>query len=220
MTIEQQEDLAPGASAAARAPALRRLLAGGTDGNSELTTATGALLLVLLAVLGVTIVAIHSLIDVHLFLGMLLLGPVALKLSSVGYRFTRYYTGDAAYRAKGPPEMVMRVLGPFVVISTLAVFASGVVLLAAGPASRSPWNPIHKYSFMIWLAIWWGHVILHLPDLPKLWNARKHERERPWDDLGSGRGGRVLSLAGATVLGIVLAIVTIPLYSAWSSALH
>jgi hypothetical protein len=213
VALEQDEELAGEVSAVAPAPLLRRLFAGGTEGNSQLTTATGALLLVLLLVYSITIVA-------NLFIGMLLLGPVALKLSSVGYRFTRYYTGNARYVAKGAPEMVMRVLGPFVVISTVAVFASGVVLLLAGPGSRSPWNPIHKYSFMLWLAIWWGHVILHLPDLPKLLRARASQRERPWDDYGSGRGGRALSLAGALVGGLVLAIVTIPLYSAWSSALH
>jgi hypothetical protein len=220
VALEQEEELAGEVSAVAPAPLVRRLLAGGTEGNSQLTTATGALLLSLLLVYSITILAIHSLINEHLFIGMLLLGPVALKLSSVGYRFTRYYTGNARYVAKGPPEMVMRVLGPFVVISTVAVFTSGVVLLIAGPGSRSPWNPIHKYSFLLWLAIWWGHVILHLPDLPKLLSARARQRERPWDDYGSGRGGRTLSLAGALVGGLVLAIVTIPLYSAWSSALH
>jgi hypothetical protein len=73
---------------------------------------------------------------------------------------------------------------------------------------------IHKYSFMVWLAVWWGHVVVHLPDLPKLW-ARGRER-RPWDDGGSGRGARALSLAGALVLGAVLAIVCIPLFAAWS----
>jgi len=63
-----------------------RLLGGGVDGNEWLTTATGV---VLLAVLGVTIVRIGQLIWLHLFLGLLLLGPVALKLGSAGYRFIR-----------------------------------------------------------------------------------------------------------------------------------
>jgi hypothetical protein len=213
---ETQEELAP--AAGVPGSLWQRLTAGGTDGNSALTTATGALLLVLLALLGITVLAVHSLIDEHLFLGMLLLGPVALKLGSVGYRFTLYYTGNERYRRKGPPEMVMRVLAPFVVVSTLAVFLSGVVLLLAGPSSRTPWNAIHKGAFYVWLAVWWGHVILHLPDLPRLWSART--RERAWDDYGSGRGGRAVSLAGALLLGVVLAVVTIPLYGAWSGALH
>jgi hypothetical protein len=195
---------------------LERLLSGGTQGNSLLTAATGVLLLVLLAALGVTVLAVHSLIDAHLFVGMLLIGPLALKLGSVGYRITLYWRGNARYVERGAPELVMRALAPFVVLSTLIVFASGVVLLLAGPSSRSPWNPIHKYSFLVWLAVWWGHVIVHLPDLPKLLKEWGRRREGPWSDRSSGRGGRALSLAAALVLGVVLAIICIPLFSAWS----
>jgi hypothetical protein len=217
---EPSEALAAGLKSDPRPQALRHLLAGGTEGNSLLTAATGALLLILLAALGVTIVAVHSLIDEHLFLGMLLVGPLALKLGSVGYRLTLFYAGNARYVARGAPEAVMRVLAPLVVLSTLSVVASGVVLLLAGPSSRGLWNPIHKYSFIVWLAVWWGHVVVHLPDLPKLWTERRSERERPWDDNGSGRGGRALALAGALVLGVVLAVACIPLFAAWSHQLN
>jgi hypothetical protein len=93
----------------------RGLLAGGAGGNSLLSTATGALLLVLLAALGATIVAIHSLIDEHLFIGMLLLGPLALKLASVGYRFARLYARDARYRDRGAPDVVLGTLAPLLV---------------------------------------------------------------------------------------------------------
>jgi hypothetical protein len=211
----------PEAAINAPRPALRaRLLAGGTAGNSLLTTATGALLLILLALLGLTVVALHPLINEHLFLGMLLLGPLALKLSSVGYRFTRYYSGEPRYRARGLPDAVLATIAPLVVLSTLLVFVSGVVLLLAGPGSRSFWNPVHKFSFILWLAVWGGHVVLHLPDLPKLLGERRRERERPWDDQGGGRGGRALSLAAALVLGVVLAVICIPLFAAWSHYLN
>ena len=59
------------------------------------------MLLVLLAVEGVTIPAIGQLLSVHVFVGMLLLGPVALKLASTGYRFVRYYAGGLEYVRKG-----------------------------------------------------------------------------------------------------------------------
>src|ERR1700737_2831710 len=81
--------------------AMRSLTAGGTDGNEQLTAATGVLLIALLAVLGVTIVLIGQLIAVHLFLGLLLIGPVLLKMASTGYRFVRYYTQNPPYREKG-----------------------------------------------------------------------------------------------------------------------
>src|ERR1700686_701871 len=75
-----------------------RITGGGTTGNERLTAVTGAVLLALLAVLGVTIIQIKQLLWLHLFLGMLLIGPLALKLGSTGYRFARYYTGSPTYR--------------------------------------------------------------------------------------------------------------------------
>ena len=44
---------------------------------------------------------------------MLLLGPVALKVGSVFYRFVRYYTGSEPYRRKGRPAP-LRVIGPVI----------------------------------------------------------------------------------------------------------
>ena len=42
-----------------------------------------------------------SLLSVHVFVGMLLLGPVALKLAATGYRFARYYTAARDYVRTG-----------------------------------------------------------------------------------------------------------------------
>ena len=79
-----------------------------------------AVLFVLLAVEGATIPLIHQLLSLHVFLGLLLLGPVALKLASTGYRFLRYYGGRADYESLGPPAVLMRfVVAPILVISTL-----------------------------------------------------------------------------------------------------
>jgi hypothetical protein len=70
----------PAPGRAARARPRRGLLAGGTAGNELLTAATGAILIVLLAIVGVTLLRLRSLLWVHLFVGSLLLGPVALAL--------------------------------------------------------------------------------------------------------------------------------------------
>jgi hypothetical protein len=51
---------------------------GGAEGNERLTVMTGAVLLILLAVECYTILRIGRLLTLHVFLGMLLLGPVAL----------------------------------------------------------------------------------------------------------------------------------------------
>ena len=62
------------------------------------------MLFVLLAALGVTIVALGALLSVHLFLGMVLVGPLLLKLASTGYRFALYYTANPRYRARARPR--------------------------------------------------------------------------------------------------------------------
>ena len=139
-----------------------RLFGGGTDGNEQLTAIAGVILLVLFAVLGITIVRIGQLLWLHLFLGVLLVGPVALKLASTGYRFARYYTANPAYRRKGPPHPLMRMLGPLVILSTVAVFLTGLLLLIDGPAAPSILRLLHKLSFFAWLAVVGVHVLGHL----------------------------------------------------------
>src|SRR5437016_4734924 len=52
---------------------MRALFAGGTVGNERLTATTGAVLLVLLAVEGATLISIRSLLSVQVFVGMLLI---------------------------------------------------------------------------------------------------------------------------------------------------
>jgi hypothetical protein len=205
-------------------PRIRRLLAGGTSGNERLTSATGALLLVLLAVIGVTIIRIGQLLSVHMFVGMLLIGPLALKLVSTGYRFVRYYTADLSYRSKGPPALGLRLLAPLVVLSTLTVFVTGVVLLLVGPSSRGTLLPIHKDSFFVWLALIAIHVLAHLPEVAHSLRSDYGRRARiSATELGGelpGRSGRTLSLLGALTFGVVLAIVVIPQFAPWLSAHH
>jgi hypothetical protein len=194
-----------------------RLTAGGTDGNERLTTVTGVVLLVLLAVLGVTILRIRPLLDIHMFLGILLIGPVVLKLASTGYRFVRYYTFEPRYRRKGPPAMAMRLLAPLVVLSTLVVFATGVVLLLAGPGSRGTWLPIHKISFIVWVAVTSLHVLGHLADLPRVLGKGRTGSSllASMENPHAGRDGRVMALGGALLAGTVLGILSISQFAPW-----
>lgn len=169
-TRESASSLPTGASAAPTTAARERLrlsalTGGGKGGNEQLTAVTGVVLIVLLAALGLTIPRIHQLISMHLFLGLVLLGPLAVKMGSTGYRFVRYYTHDPAYRREGPPETLMRLIAPVMVLSTVLVFASGIVLLILGPSHRGPFVSIHKASFVVWLAFTGLHVLGHLPGL-------------------------------------------------------
>ena len=212
-------------------------MGGGTEGNERLTVLTGLLLIVLVAVLGITIVRIGQLLWLHLFLGLLLIGPVTLKLASTGYRFVRYYTADPRYRAKGPPAPALRIMAPVIVLLTVTVFASGVVLLFIGPGSsaRSMVVLLHKVSFIAWLALTAFHVLGHLPEIVRVLRVSSAARreligtraptpERPAVPEPArtvrlpGRGGRWLSLSGAAVVGLVLALVLIPDFATWTGA--
>ena len=184
----------------------------GPEGNERLTAMTGALLLVLFAAEGLTILSIHRLLTVHFFLGMLLIGPVALKIASTGYRFVRYYTGTAPYVAKGPPAPLLRLLGPLVVITSTAVIGTGVALAFTGP-QPGLWLLAHKAAFVLWFGMMTIHVIAYAPRLPRLLLSGQ-VRGRARAALG-GRAARWVLLAGSVAGGLVIAAATLHLASRW-----
>jgi hypothetical protein len=190
---------------------------------------TGAVLLVLLAVEGFTILRLGRLLTLHFFLGMLLLGPVALKAGSVIYRFVRYYTGSAPYRRKGPPALLLRLLGPVIMLLTACVFGSGLMLAVTGPG-QGPWLLLHKASFILWFCAMAIHVLAYLPRLPRLLAAEargtlaeagpgahagagRHAR-RAMEVLG-GRGARLALLITSLLAGLVIALLTVHLEGHW-----
>lgn len=187
------------------APAL-----GGTVGNARLTGLSAAVLLVLLAVEGATLISLGSFLSWHIFVGMLLVPIVGLKIASTGWRIVRYYRRDRAYVAAGPPPTFLRLLGPVVVLSTVGLFATGVALVAFGPG-RGWTLLLHKASFVVWFGAMTIHVLAHLVRIPGLTVA----------DLrgGGGTSGSLLRLtavAGAVVAGAILAVLTIPLIGPWT----
>ena len=105
------------------------------EGNARLTGMTAAVLLILLAIEGFTILRIGKLLTLHVVIGMVLVPPVFLKIGSTTWRFAHYYLGSPEYRRKGPPPALLRLLGPFLVVLTIAVLGSGIALLL-GPSSR------------------------------------------------------------------------------------
>jgi hypothetical protein len=141
---------------------------GGPEGNARLTGTVAAILLLLLAAEGVTVLSIHSLLTPHVFIGMLLVPPVAVKMGSTGYRFVRYYTGAPEYRRKGPPPALLRVLGPIIVLLTILLFASGIGLLFVGAGLRRDFLVVHKASFVLWFGAMIVHVLGHLLDTARL----------------------------------------------------
>jgi hypothetical protein len=194
---------------------------------------TGAVLLLLLAAEGFTILRIGRLLTLHFFLGMLLLGPVALKAGSVMYRFFRYYTGSVPYRRKGPPALLLRLLGPVVLLLTACVFGSGVMLAVVGPSGRQPWLLYHKASFILWFGAMAIHVLAYVSRLPRLLYAEARGMALSSDGsqghAASGRhaaraarvlGGRSVRLSlllASVATGLVIALLTVHLAGAWES---
>ena len=204
----------PGRPLAGRRPSRRRDTTGGAEGNERLTAATGAVLLVLFAAEGVTILAVQQLLTLHFFLGMLLIGPVLLKACATAYRFGRYYTGAPDYRRKGPPVLPLRLLGPFVLVTTFAVIGTGVVLGYVG--ASGPWLFAHKAAFVLWFGVMTIHVLAYAWRLPRMigGDLRRRAGCRAREVL-AGRRARWLLLTASVLTGLLLAVLTFHQAGAW-----
>jgi hypothetical protein len=156
---------------------------------------------------------------VHLFVGMMLIGPLTLKLATTGYRFARYYTASPAYRRRGAPPAPLRAIAPIVVASTIVVFVSGVLLLFAGPSSRDSLLPLHKVSFIVWIGFTAVHVLAHLPTMVRGLRIEYGGDSRLHANV-PGRSARLLSLAAALAAGAALAIFVIPQFGPWLAHSH
>jgi len=193
-------------------PVTRRR-SGGPDGNERLTAAAAVLLFLLLAAEGVTILFLRPLFSAHVFIGMLLIPPVALKLGSTGWRFLRYYGRDPEYRRKGPPLLPLRLLAPVVIVSTIGVFVTGVALLVVGPGGGIVLG-LHKASFAIWLVATAIHVLAYLTRVPAL-AAADWRRGGGTTGAIEGSPARRLLLAATLVAGAILAVATVHYAQPW-----
>jgi hypothetical protein len=120
-------------SPATGAPSRLRAGTGGTTGNEILTAGAAVVLILLLAAEGITIVDLRGLLSPHMFIGLALLPPLALRL-----------------------------LAPLRVVSTVVVLVTGTLLLAAGHRSRSLLE-LHKLSFIVFAGAFIPHFLVHLP---------------------------------------------------------
>jgi hypothetical protein len=186
-------------------------------GNAKLTAMTGAILLVGFAVEGFTILGVRRMMFLHFFVGMLLIGPALLKIGSVCYRFLRYYTGSVPYVRRGPPSLVLRLLGPLVILTSVAVIGTGVMLAVTGPGTGE-WPFLHKASFILWFGVMTVHVLNYAPRLPRMLAARTGWRVGGRSELFSGPG-RWLALAVSLAVGIAIAALTAHLSAKWGGGI-
>lgn len=106
--------------------------------NSRLTAILGLTLLILFALQVVTVLAgVRSVLTWHVVLGLILLPPVGLKLTSVTWRMVSYHRGRDGFADITPPPPVLRVLGLFLAGLTVALLVSGITLLDGPPGGRS-----------------------------------------------------------------------------------
>ena len=168
-------------------------------GNEQLTAAAGILLIVFLAVEGATLLNLRALLTVHAFVGMFLLPVVALKLGSTGWRMASYYLGREDYVRRGPPSFPLRVVvAPVVVASTIALFGTGIYLLAVHEVQGTAVG-LHKAGFVVWLVSTSIHVLARLARMAESLRARY-----------PGLGLRLGVVAVTLVAGTAVAMATLP----------
>jgi hypothetical protein len=135
----------------------------GVAANRLLTALTGTTLYVLLVAIAVTILSVQQLLPEHYVVGFLLIPPVGLKVASTGYRFARYYLRDPRYRLAGTPPVLLRfVVAPILVVSTLAVFGTGLELWIFGLRFGSGWMTAHTLSAVFFAAAAGLHLLSHI----------------------------------------------------------
>lgn len=192
----------------------------GADGNARLTGAVGLVLLVVLFIEGITILEVRQLITVHIFVGLMLIPPTALKFGSTFYRFVRYYTHTPSYVRHGPPPPLLRWTAPLLVIFTGAVLLTGVLLLVLGPDRPGLVLSAHKASFIVWFALMALHVLGHIKDALVLsrrdWWPRA-DRARPRVEAPRGKEQRGGLVVVSLLAGVVLAVALLPVASPWTT---
>ena len=166
---------------------------GGPAGNAQLTAWLGLLLLAGFAVEGATLLGLTQMLSVHLFVGTVLIPLALFKSATTTWRMARYYLRDPSYRRAGPPPLVLRLLGPAVVLTTLALLGTGIALVADPRTQQILF--LHKASFVLWFAAMTVHTLA---------------RVVPSVQLVTHRGGAAARVPGSAVRAMML-LVTVAL---------
>lgn len=182
------------------------------EGNERLTAAIGLILVVLaLLELGTLLGGLQHFLSLHVFVGLVLLPPIALKLSSTGWRFMRYYTRNADYRVKGAPHIVMRLLAPLLVVFTVVLFGSGVAMgfLHGHPLEIA--RRLHGPAAFFWTLLVGLHVLVYIGRALRSAAADVTPATRR----APGARSRIYLVAAALAAGLVLGAATLPSQHPW-----
>jgi hypothetical protein len=196
---------------------------GGPAGNAKLTAWTGLLLLALTLVEVFTVLDVRGMLSWHVAVGSILVPVALLKTGSTGWRFVRYYARQSDYHEAGPPPMLLRILGPLVVVSTLGLLGTGLALIVMGPTSgRRPLVTVfgqgldvltaHQALFIVFAVVTGLHLLARIVPAVTLVLDRRQQSGASVP----GSRGRMILLAVAVVAGIVTAIVFVKWETSWS----
>ncbi len=172
----------------------------------------------------VTLLDVRGLVSWHVVIGVLLVPPALLKTAVNGWRMLRYYARGRTYRAAGPPIVLLRILGPFVVLATLALLGSGLTLIALGEQrSRSSaipllgdWVSLHQAMFVFFDVVAGLHVLARLVPALMLVSGRRKEHPAAAGPV-PGRTARVAVLVLTVAVAAVTAALVLPAASSWKN---
>jgi hypothetical protein len=127
----------------------------------------------------------------HLAVGVLLIPPALLKTATTSWRILRYYAGNPSYRSAGPPPLLLRLIGPLVVMSTLALLGTGLALVLVGEAGsrrtlvnlvgqRVDVVTLHQAAFAVWAVATGLHVLARVLPAWQVGTRRTHVPGDVW----------------------------------------
>jgi hypothetical protein len=145
---------------------------------------------------------VRSVITLHVAVGLALLGPVLLKLASVGYRMASYYRGTRGYAQRGRPAVGLRLLGGALTLSVMLMLASGLVLIVGPSGAHTAARSVHVVSAYVVVLLLIGHLAIHLRPAARMAWADI----RPRTPKVRGARSRRLALLVSLILGGVLAL--------------
>ena len=180
------------------------------DGNERLTATVGLTLIVLSVVeIATLLLGLGTYLHAHVFVGLALLPPIALKLGSTGWRFARYYSSNEAYRLKAAPQIVMRLLAPLLVLFTALLFGSGVAMAFVHGSRLDLARRIHGPAAAGWMITLGVHVVVYARRAVRLF---RRDVRRPTLVGARVRTSLVAAMAAA---GLVVALATLPVQHLW-----
>ncbi|MDX6512264.1 MAG: hypothetical protein QOE36_1768, partial [Gaiellaceae bacterium] len=104
----------------------------------------------------------------------------------------------------GPPRLLLRLLAPLLIASTLTLFGSGVALIVVGHGGGML-RRVHSVSFLFWGLLVVAHVVAYLARTLRLGSA---DWRRGTSSAVAGARGRRAVLGAALLAGVILALAT------------